>query len=476
MKFNGIMLDCSRLIERHEYYFDILDFMADWKMNTLLLHFSDDFGCSIKLPGFEELALPNSFSAEEIKALVKKSQKLGIDIIPEIETFGHTRYITDHSHYEHLRVVEKSESLELNALNPFLDESIETATRLIQEVAGFFASEYIHIGCDEVNLGDLPEKHGVSPEKAWTDYVNKVISAVYDSKKIPMIWADHLAKSDFILNNIEKDIVLLEWRYEKKGEIGTDSLDISRYKKNGFKNIILAPAIAMFYHRWLPNRAALKNVETCIEIAEENDLPGIISTIWVPFRYQRDAMHYGMAFSGFFAENRGKTSNDKFNEIFAIKVFGVQSSPPLKEFLSIWPDLIINNFISSKLIQEDACFSDAEINLLEKNYENGIRLLSLAKDFSPPDNIEIWNSMLIVVKAALLCSSCYYGIYSKDSEKRMNRQKLIDLIEEFIWDLDAEWDRTRYAEDYQKSTPKFTGWDEQYNLIFFKRLKKKLRP
>ena len=51
------MIDCSRLMEKHRYYYRLLDFMADWKMNTLVLHFSDDHGCGIELRGFGQLAI-----------------------------------------------------------------------------------------------------------------------------------------------------------------------------------------------------------------------------------------------------------------------------------------------------------------------------------------------------------------------------------------------------------------------------------
>jgi len=42
MDINGIMIDNVRLIEKHSYYFDLIDFMSEWGMNTLLLHFTDD--------------------------------------------------------------------------------------------------------------------------------------------------------------------------------------------------------------------------------------------------------------------------------------------------------------------------------------------------------------------------------------------------------------------------------------------------
>ncbi len=470
MKFNGLMIDCSRLIERHEYYFEMLDFMGEWKMNTLLFHFSDDFGCSIKLPGFEELAVPNSFSLEEVKALVCKAKSIGVDIIPEIETFGHTRYITDHSRYSKLRSNEKSDTLGLNALNPFIEESLEVVTRLIEAVSELFPSQYLHIGCDEVDLGELPEKYGVPPDEAWANYVNKVIGIARNACKTPMIWADHLANCDSILKHLRKDVILVDWRYACGGALGTDSFEPKRYSDAGFEDVLLSPAMAMFFHRWLPNKVALQNVKTCNEIASKNDLAGVISTIWVPFRYQRDTMYYGIAFSAYAAERGGVIDWNEFNTAFAEKVFGASLSPALKEFLTIWPDLIINHKISAKMIQEDSEFSETEIDILEQNLRNGDKILSLAKKFSPVKNIEIWNAMVLAAKAVWLCSQCYYAIHAEDHQTVIKTTELVNSIEKLIRELDDEWDRTRYPEDPQKSTPRFTGWDEAYNLVFFNHL------
>lgn len=47
-------------------------------------------------------------------------------------------------------------------------------------------------------------------------------------------------------------------------------------------------------------------------------------------------------------------------------------------------------------------------------------------------------------------------------------------VEEWIAELGREWDRTRYPDDPAKETPKFTGWDEPYNLVFYKQVLGKL--
>ena len=78
-RFNGLMIDCSRLMEPHGYYFNLVNFMADWGMNTLALHFSDNHGCGVALPGFERIAMPNAFTMKEIAEFVAHAASKGID-------------------------------------------------------------------------------------------------------------------------------------------------------------------------------------------------------------------------------------------------------------------------------------------------------------------------------------------------------------------------------------------------------------
>ncbi len=70
------MTDCLRLMEPHRYYFRLVDFIADWGMNVLTLHFSDDHGFGTRMPGFEMIAMRNAFRADEISKLVAHAAKI----------------------------------------------------------------------------------------------------------------------------------------------------------------------------------------------------------------------------------------------------------------------------------------------------------------------------------------------------------------------------------------------------------------
>lgn len=60
----GLMMDCARLLEQPGYYYHLVDLMANWGYNLLVLHFSDDHGCSVKLPGLAHLAVPHAMTPQ----------------------------------------------------------------------------------------------------------------------------------------------------------------------------------------------------------------------------------------------------------------------------------------------------------------------------------------------------------------------------------------------------------------------------
>jgi len=138
MKLNGIMIDCSRLMERHEYYYQLIDFMFEWHQNTLVFHFTDDYGCAIQLESLPGKARYGAFTVNEMKDLIAYANKKNIQVIPELETFGHTRYITDTPEYEYLYAGTKSEELLFNAVDPLNPDTFELIENFIKEISGIF--------------------------------------------------------------------------------------------------------------------------------------------------------------------------------------------------------------------------------------------------------------------------------------------------------------------------------------------------
>ena len=150
---NGVMIDMVRLTERLEYYQRLIDQCAGWGLNTILLHFTDDQGCAMKFESHPKLASRYALSKKQMAELVARADRRGVTLIPEIESFGHTSYITERAGYRHL-ADGPGGRFGFTAICPLHRETLALFGDLYREAAEVFAtSPYIHIGCDEVNFG-----------------------------------------------------------------------------------------------------------------------------------------------------------------------------------------------------------------------------------------------------------------------------------------------------------------------------------
>lgn len=465
MKFNGLMIDCCRVLERREYYYRLIDFMSDWNMTHLQLHFSDNHGCAIDIPGFSHLAMPHAFSASDIKELCAYAAKKNIDIIPELETFGHTQYLTDHPKYSHLFAGYQKEAggQKGGGVNPLMPESAQTMHRIIDELIKMFPSDYFHIGCDEVNMSDFLKENNLEEEDAWADYVNELIDYVKKCGKTPIIWADQLKKKPKTVEKLRKDVVVMEWDYESDC---SDSA-IAALVDVGFENIIASPSVIFCRYRFFPTETAFANTDRMTHYAVERKLSGVMNTAWCPYRYISNSLYYAIAYSAYLVENDGKIDIREFRGKFSNYMFGVDCDYPLEKFLTLWPRLNIGGELAKKLLGEIPEFTKDDEAQLEIINSIGPEALKFANMFKPAVNHDIWHAMVLSARIAWICSESYFA--KKGDEERLRKFEM--ELESITAAAESEWDKTRYLDDPLKSTPHFKEPDSSYLIPLLRKLK-----
>jgi hypothetical protein len=464
MQIKGIMIDCSRLIELHEYYFSLLDFMQQWGLNTLLLHFTDDHGCAVELPSFPELQFPHAFSVDEVHRFIEYASERGISVIPEIETFGHTRFLTDHPRYADLYFGEKTEELKFNALDPLNPRSLETVRRLITDVCALFPSEIIHIGCDEVDISQLKMTH---PEldlaTVWTDYVNSVIALVRDAGCEAMMWADHPAKDPAIAAKLRKDVVLVDWQYEAQ----IDTSHASDLKAAGFTRFIAAPALASYWHRFLIDEATKTNTRVMIDYAIRGGFQGLINTIWCPYRYFQKMTYYGIAYTAYLLEHGTAISEEAFHREFASRVFGLANDSAMLEYLKLWPKMALDAWAAGQLFGRPDPLPKATQTTLQLAAEIAVQLEELASSIHVNSNRDIWEEMHLAAQAV--------GLFARTYTSPSRANTLLPELDRVRLKAAEIWDRDRYSDSPQKYASKFKGADFEYALPLLERLHHSIR-
>lgn len=155
-KWRGLVLDVSRHFFTVDEVKRLLDLMAFYKLNIFHWHLTDNEGWRIEIKKYPELTeigakgdISNKdkvmfYSQEEILDVIKYAQERGIEIIPEIESPGHSRAASEA--YPFLKCEHEERGVVYCAGKETTYEFLEN---VLAEVIELFPSEYVHIGGDE---------------------------------------------------------------------------------------------------------------------------------------------------------------------------------------------------------------------------------------------------------------------------------------------------------------------------------------
>ena len=399
-RFNGLMIDCARLMERHSYYFDLVDFMARWGMDTLLFHFSDDQGFGVVLPGFEDLASPGAFSADEVRQLIAHARSKGVEVIPELETFGHIRYLTNRPAYAHLFAGDATaaDAWAFNAIDPTHPQTFALMERLVQATVQLFDSSHLHIGCDEVDMRAFCQRRGLDASTTWADYVNRVIGLARAHGRTPMIWGDHPTKDAVVAAKLRKDVILVDWRYEP---VIDDALG-GRLAALGFQDVVAAPSASCYETRFQGSRCNIENIRAMTSTAHRPGYAGVINTVWCPYRHYQEGILLALAYGAEAARQPDGVNLNVFHRKFAELELGGAPSADLLEFLTQAPRVEFEWQMAALLLDPEMAkhnhLRPAEvIALARRSAELGAELLPLLSRLSGNDTL---RGMILAVRAS----------------------------------------------------------------------------
>ncbi len=300
----GLMVDAARVPEKLDCYRRVIDFCAEWGLNALQFRLADDQGSALRfasVPGL--ITHRNAFTPEQLRDLADYGQRHGVDVFPEIESFGHTGYITRSPAFAHLLDRDPNGSSEFSGVTPVDPATLELMTRLYREVASIFPSTYLHGGCDEVNWGGSARSRqslqSRSRAQIWADYLNALNRAAAELRKEFIVWGDFvLHKEPQILDLLDKRIVIMDWNYAETNAVPLHDT-LRKIAADGAR-AIGAPALSCY--RWGPRVGTeqLRNVDAYADAYLASNEPaslGVVVTNWVPSRYVQNSIWDSFAYA-----------------------------------------------------------------------------------------------------------------------------------------------------------------------------------
>ncbi|MFK8008374.1 MAG: beta-N-acetylhexosaminidase [Saprospiraceae bacterium] len=255
--WRGYMLDVSRHFFEVKKVKEVLDFMAELKLNRFHWHLADDQGWRVEIKAYPKLTEIGAwrmdykntdetksdwwgrpvqkegeqptyggfYTQEEIKEIIAYAKERFIEVIPEIDMPGHAQATI--AAYPEIGCVDAHQYVatggvfQNNTYNPGKEETYKFVETMLNEVMDLFPFKYIHIGGDECNKNQWKKdpdaqlrmkEEGLKNEEELQSYFIKRIEKMINARNRIMIGWDEILEGGLAPN-----AVVMSWRGEAGG-------------------------------------------------------------------------------------------------------------------------------------------------------------------------------------------------------------------------------------------------------------------
>ena len=217
----GFMLDISRgRVPKLETLLDLAERLADLKINELQLYTEHTFAYR-KYPSVWRRW--GALTAREIQTLDTRCRELGIDLVPNQNSFGHLRYFLEDPRLKKLAEVSAPYDAgdfvrRPTTLAPNHPGTLPFLRGLYDELLPNFSSRLFNVGCDETwDLGRGRSKTlcaARSRGRVYVDFLKRIHREVAVRDKTMMFWGDIILKYPALIRGLPQTLIALNWGYE----------------------------------------------------------------------------------------------------------------------------------------------------------------------------------------------------------------------------------------------------------------------
>lgn len=291
--YRGLMIDVARHFFTVDEVKRQIDLAAQYKINKVHLHLSDDQGWRLEIKKYPDLTLIGGstevggglggyYSQEEFKDIVDYASKQYVEIVPEFDMPGHTNAAL--ASYGFLNPDGQKKPLYIGTkvgFSTLMTDSEETYNFIddvIKEVSEISPSKYIQIGGDEADS---------TPKKDYDYFVGRVAKIAQKYGKQPIGW-DPIDTS----SEITSDVILQNWRDTNKAAVDKKMKIITSNAAKAY--------LDMKYNKDTPyglDWAGLIPVETAYnwdptDFAPKELILGLEAPLWTEFIENQEQMDY----------------------------------------------------------------------------------------------------------------------------------------------------------------------------------------
>ena len=334
----GFMLDISRRkVPTLATLKHLVDELSHYKVNVLQLYTEHTFA----FPRHPSIGAGcGSLSSEDILDLDAHCRLRQVELMPNLQSFGHARNTLLLPEYRHL-----AESDLLWTLSPAVEETYALLDDLYGDMLPSFGSPTLNVNCDEpYDLGQgaskkLVERAGGGAEGVGRIYLQHILRvrelAARHGKRI-QVWADVLLNHPELIGEVPGDITLLAWSYDPADEYP----EVGKLTGAG-AGFWVCPGTGSWNSVFPRVNGARTNIRNLVRDGTAAGARGMLNTDWGDFGHYQ---HMGLSWHGYLygaaqGWTGGTTSDKAFDAAFGPLFFGEGH----EEIMEVFDDLARTN-------------------------------------------------------------------------------------------------------------------------------------
>ncbi len=327
----AILYDCSRnpvLTVKHAQHW--LRRMALLGYDMMMLYTKDAY----QLPGETYFGyMRGAYSIEEIQAMDKVAQRLGVQMSASIQALGHLEPILRWPAYAGVKDTD-------NVIMVDNEDSYQLIRKMLTFWSEALSSRRIHIGMDETHdlgRGRFQDLHGKQDAfELYNRHLQRVCAICNELQLQPMIWSDmyfrlgnkNLSYYDLqskipqsVKDAIAPEAQLVYWDYYHRDEEFYRKM-LQLHRDLGKKPVVMASGIWTWVKLWYDHEITTATVRPCLQACRKEGVKEVIYTLWGDDGgyCEFDSAFAGMAWAADEAFN-GHSDDERLEKFFA-GVFG----------------------------------------------------------------------------------------------------------------------------------------------------------
>jgi hexosaminidase len=316
LAYRGLMLDISRRkVPTLATLKTLVEELSHYKLNVLQLYTEHTF----QFPRHPKIGAGcSSLNSEDMLELDAFCRKHHVELMPNLNSFGHQRSLLMLPEYQHL-----AETDLLWTLSPAFEETYTLLDELFRDMLPAFSSTTFNAGCDETyDLGKGATKKQADEIGVGGVYLNHILRVRELAARLGyriQVWGDILLHHPELIGEVPDDVTLLDWHYDPADEYPT-----ARTFAEAGRRFWVCPGVGSWNSLFPRLYGANVNIRNFVRDGVAAGAEGVLNTDWGDFgHYQPLGLSwYGYVFGAAQGWSGGTTGDEEFDAAFGPLFFG----------------------------------------------------------------------------------------------------------------------------------------------------------